>query len=191
MPRAGLSATAVTGVAIEIIDSGGLEALTLSAVAKRAGVAAPSLYKHVRSLADLHDRVAIQVLDEMREQLAAAVMGRSLDDAVRAAMQAYRDYVISHPNRYAMVPQAPPDDPGLAAAADRVLEVLLALLRGYGLAGEQAVHAARCLRAVAHGFASLQAAGGFGLPENLDTSYRYLVGMLTDGIAGIAAEQNG
>jgi AcrR family transcriptional regulator len=189
VPRAGLSAAAVTDVAIEIIDSDGLDALTLSAVAKRAGVATPSLYKHVRSVADLRDRAATRVVDEMREQLTAAIMGRSLDDAVRALMQAYRAYVITYPNRYAMFPQAPPGDPGLAAASDRLLDVVLALLRGYGLEGEHAIHAARCLRSVAHGFASLQAAGGFGLPEDLDTSYGYLVGMLTDGIAGIAADQ--
>jgi AcrR family transcriptional regulator len=188
MPRAGLSAAAVTDVAIEIIDSGGLDALTLSAVAKRAGVATPSLYKHVRGVADLRERVASRVLDEMREQLTTAVIGRSLDDALRALMQAYRDYVISHPNRYAAFPQEPLGDPALAEAANRLFEVVLALLRGYGLEGEPAVHAARCLRAVAHGFASLQAGGGFGLPENLDTSYGYLVGMLTDGIAKIAAD---
>jgi AcrR family transcriptional regulator len=186
VPRAGLSAAVVTDVAIEIIDSEGIDALTLTEVAKRAGVAAPSLYKHVRSLADLRDRVATRVVDEMREQMAAAVMGRSLDDAVRAVMRGYRDYVISHPNRYAAFPQAPPDDPALAAAGDRLLDVVLALLRGYGLDGERAIHATRCLRAMAHGFASLQAAGGFGLPQDLDTSYDCLVGMLIDGLAKIA-----
>ncbi|HEX4062103.1 MAG TPA: WHG domain-containing protein [Streptosporangiaceae bacterium] len=189
MPRAGLSAAAVTDIAIAIIDDEGVEALTLTAVAKRAGVAAPSLYKHVRSVADLHDHVAAHVVAEMRERLAAAVMGRSLDDATRALMRAYRDYVISYPNRYAVFPQAPPRNPDLAAAADRLLDVALALLRGYGLEGTQAVHAARCLRSVAHGFASLQAAGAFELPENLDISYDYLTGMLTDGIARIAADQ--
>lgn len=180
---------AVTDIAIEIIDAFGVDALTLTAVAKRAGVAAPSLYKHVHSVADLRDHVAARVVAQMRERLADAVMGRSLDDAVRALMQAYRDYVISYPNRYAVFPQAPPQDPDLALATDRLLDVVLALLRGYGLHGEQAIHAARCLRSVAHGFASLQAAGGFGLPENLDVSYDYLTGMLTNGIARIAADQ--
>jgi AcrR family transcriptional regulator len=186
VPRAGLSAAAVTDVALEIIDAEGVDALTLTAVAKRAGVATPSLYKHVRSLADLRDHVTARVIEEMRDRMATAVMGRSLDDAVRAAMQAYRDYVISHPNRYAAFPQTPPDNPGLAKVADELLDVILALLRGYGLTGEPAIHAARCLRATAHGFASLEAAAGFGLPENLDTSYGYLVSMLIHGITQIA-----
>ena len=71
----------------------------------------------------------------------------------------------------------------------RLMDVVLALVHGYGLRGAQAVHAARCLRSAMHGFASLQAAGGFGRPENLDTSYDYLTGMLTSGIAQIAADQ--
>jgi AcrR family transcriptional regulator len=187
MPRAGLSAAAVTDVAIGIIDAEGLDALTLTAVAKQAGVAVPSLYKHVRSLADLRDHVAARLVDELREQLTAAVMGRSLDEAIRALMRAYRDYALSYPNRYAVLPQAPPGNPELAAAAGRLLEVIVALLRGYGLEGEHIIHAARCLRAMAHGFASLQVAGGFGLPEDLGTSYEYAIGMVIDGIGTMAS----
>jgi hypothetical protein len=104
-------------------------------------------------------------------------------------MWAYRQYVIEHPNRYAAVPQAPSSDPELAAAMGRWLDVILAILRGYALEGSAAIHAARCFRATAHGFASLQAAGGFRLPEDLDTTYDYLIGMITTGIGQIGASQ--
>jgi hypothetical protein len=93
-------------------------------------------------------------------------------------MLAYRDYVVAHPNRYAALPQAVPDDPDLIASAERMLTAVLALLRGYHLTSAGAVHAARCFRAAAHGFASLQAAGGFGLPHDLDASYAQLVDAL-------------
>jgi hypothetical protein len=52
-------------------------------------------------------------------------------------------------------------------------------LRGYGLRGSAAVHATRCLRAIVHGFVSIEAAGGFGLPANLDETYEQLIGMYT------------
>jgi hypothetical protein len=40
---------------------------------------------------------------------------------------------------------------------------MLAILASYGLYGEEAVHAARGLRSVAHVFASLEVAGGLGM----------------------------
>jgi AcrR family transcriptional regulator len=179
----------VTQAALELIDQHGTDALTLARVAEHTGVAAPSLYKHVRSLAELRDRVAIRVVGELSERLTEAVVGRGGDQALRAAMWAYRHYVIEHPNRYAAFPQVPPSDPELAAALGRLLDVVLAVLRGYGLDGPAAIHAARCFRATAHGFASLQAAGAFRLPEDLDTTYDHLIGMLTTGIGQIAAPQ--
>jgi AcrR family transcriptional regulator len=97
----------VTEAALELIDEHGSDQLTLAKVAEHTGVAAPSLYKHVRNLAELRDRVAIRVVGELTERLTAAVMGRGGDEALRAAMWAYRQYVIEHPNRYAAFPQAP------------------------------------------------------------------------------------
>jgi AcrR family transcriptional regulator len=150
----------VTGVAVGLIDEHGADALTLAAVANRTGVATPSLYKHVHNLAELRDRIAVRVFDELAQRVAAAVLGRSGEDALRAAMWAYRSYVVDHPKRYAAMPQQPPDNPQVAAAANRLLEVTIAVLRGYGLEGSAAIHAARCLRATAHGFAPCRRPAG-------------------------------
>lgn len=179
MPRVGLSPAAVVETALALVDEGGIDSVTLAAVANRAGVATPSLYRHVASLSELRRLLALRVLDEVTEFAAAAVMGRAGDDAVTALMLAYRQYVRDHPNRYAIMPLQPLTDPMLAPAGERLLNVILAVLRWYGLTGSESVHAARRLRAAAHGFASLEAAGGFGLPEDLDESYARLIAMVT------------
>jgi AcrR family transcriptional regulator len=191
VPRAGLSAGAVTDAALALIDGGGAGALTLAAVAKRAGVATPSLYKHVPSLAALRDLVALRVVEELRARMAAAVLGCSRDEALRAAMLAYRAYVLAYPARYGAVPQAPPADPVLAEVTEELLDVVLAVLRGYGLDGAATIHATRCLRAAAHGFASLQAAGGFGRPEDLDESYAHLVDAVIGAVRALSAHPPG
>ncbi|MET9295138.1 WHG domain-containing protein [Streptomyces sp. NPDC003077] len=182
MPRAGLSPAAVVAIALELVDEAGPEALTLAKVAARADVAPPSLYKHVRNLAQLRSLVSARVMDEITDRAAEAVLGRSGDDALRSLMRAYRAYVVGHPRRYAVVLQAPPSEPGADAAGQRLLDVVLAALQAHGLEGEQAIHAARCLRSAAHGFAVLEAAGGFGLPEDLDESYDLLIGMVLAGL---------
>jgi AcrR family transcriptional regulator len=168
--------------ALAVVDEHGLDALTLAAVAARTGVATPSLYKHVAGLGELRVLLGIRVLEDMTERFTAAVLGRSGDDAVAALLHAYRDHVRAHPARYAAMPLDPLHDPALAAAGGKQLEVVLATLRSYGLTDSAAVHATRCLRAVAHGFASLEASGGFGLPEDLDETYDQLVRALLAGL---------
>ncbi|HEY3749621.1 MAG TPA: WHG domain-containing protein [Pseudonocardiaceae bacterium] len=183
VPRAGLSAATVTSAAVELVDEYGPAALTLTAVAERSGVSAPSLYKHVRNLAELRDRVAAYILAELNNRLTNAVLGRAGPEALRAILLAYRQYVLDYPHRYAMLPQAPSDDPDLEAAGNRLIEVAIAVLRSYGLTGADTIHAARCMRAVAHGFASLESAGAFGLPEDLNDSYERLIDILALGFA--------
>lgn len=182
MPRAGLSTAAVVDAALAVVDEDGHAALTLAAVAARTGVATPSLYKHVAGLAELRVQLGIRVLEDMTGHFTTAVLGRSGDDAVAALLHAYRAYVRTHPARYAAMPLDPLHDPALAAAGAKQLEVVLATLRAYGLTDSAAVHTTRCLRAVAHGFASLEASGGFGLPEDLDETYDQLVRTVLAGL---------
>jgi AcrR family transcriptional regulator len=170
----------VVDLAAQVLDEGGPEALTLSAVAARAGVATPSLYKHVRNLAELRELLSARITDEISALAGDAVLGRSGDEAVRALMNAWRAYVLRHPHRYAAVIQTP--HPGMRAAGDRLLDIMLAALRAYGLGDSDAIHAARCLRAAVHGFAVLEAAGAFGLAESTDDSYDLLTHMIISGV---------
>lgn len=177
VPRVGLSADAVVDVALLIVDGHGMDALTLSGVATRAGVATPSLYRHVRSLAQLRSRVAARVLSDMTDVATAAVLGLSGDDAVAALMRRLRAYAVEHPERYASVPADPLHDPELAEHAARLLEVFFAVLRGYHLDGPAVVHATRCLRVIVYGFSVIESGGGFAMAEDAAETYEELIRM--------------
>jgi AcrR family transcriptional regulator len=182
--RAGLSTAAVVAAAAELADAGGLDGVTLAAISDAAGVRTPSLYNHVASLDDVRRRLALLALGELDGVLRAAVMGRAGDDALVALARAYRDYASRHPGRYAATVRAPdPADAELAAAGAATVEPLFAVLRGYGLEGDDLVHAARAVRSALHGFAALEAAGGFGLPIDLDASFEAMVAALARGVA--------
>ncbi|WP_121011764.1 TetR/AcrR family transcriptional regulator [Saccharothrix australiensis] len=180
MARAALSATAVVDVALRLVDEEGPAAATLAAVASRAGVATPSLYKHVRNLAELRALMSVRIMGELAERIGAAVLGRSADEAVRALMTAWRDYALAHPHRYSALIQAP--EPLVAQAGERLVDIVLAALRAYGLTDADAVHAVRCVRAAMHGFALLEAANAFQRPEQLDETYELLVHMVISGL---------
>ena len=185
MPRAGLTRERVAEEAAVVADDVGLDRLTLAAVAERLGVRLPSLYKHIDSLDGLRRDVAVRATRELGDAVIEAAVGRSGDDALRALARAYRDYSRRHPGRYAATVRAPSrDDPEHTAAADAVLRVVLAVLAGYGLEGDDAIDGARALRAGLHGFVTLEAAGGFGLPQDVDRSFDRMVGALDSALAG-------
>jgi AcrR family transcriptional regulator len=176
VPRAGLSRAVVVDVGAQLADEAGLERLTLAGVAARVGVRLPSLYKHVGGLDDLQRGVAVLALRELAEQLSAAAIGRAEAQALRAFAGAYRRYAQERPGRYAATLRAPaPDDDEHARAAAVLVNIIFAVLRGYGLEDDGLVHATRMLRSSLHGFVALEAAGGFGLPESVDESFARLV----------------
>jgi AcrR family transcriptional regulator len=183
MPRAGLDPESVVSDAAKLADAEGLEAVTLARVADRLGVRAPSLYAHVDGLKDLRRRLAARGLRALTEALQIAAGGRAGGDALRAIADAYRSYARDHPGTYAALQRAPEtDDPEAIAAAGRLVDIVLAVLRGYGLEGDDAVHATRAVRAALHGFVSLELEQGFAYPLVTDESYRRLVSVLDRGL---------
>jgi AcrR family transcriptional regulator len=183
VPRAGLDHDAVVAAAAAIADAEGLDAVTLARVAAALGVKSPSLYNHVDGRDGLLRGIALLGLGELAAALREAAVGRSGIEGLQAAAQAYRDYVKDHPGRYAAGAVTAPalDDAAHLAAAAAVLDVLRSVLRAWSLSDDDTIHALRALRAAVHGFTTLEVAGGFGLPLDLDTSFTRLVAALAAG----------
>ncbi len=179
MPRAGLDTDAVVAAAAAMADAEGLEAVSLARLAARLGVRPPSLYTHVGGLGDLRERLAARGALELADALQVAAAGRARGEALAAVAEVYRAYAREHPGTYAAMQRAA-DVTDLAAA--RVVDVFRAILRGYGLEDDEAIHATRVVRAALHGFAALEAAEGFGLPLDVDESFAGLVAVLDRGL---------
>jgi hypothetical protein len=71
-----------------------------------------------------------------------------------------------------------PGDVEDEAASAAAVKVVLDVLSGYHLDGDAAIDATRTLRSALHGFVSLETSGGFGLPVNIDHSFKRLVDAL-------------
>lgn len=194
MPRAGLSRDEVVRIALRLIDDGGptgFDDLTLARIAAVAGVATPSLYKHVASLPRLRQEVALACTRGFADVCTAAAIGRSEADALRSLSVAMRDFARAHPGRYAAMQIGPdPDDPAqaeLRSEAARIVGVTAAVMQGFGLPESRAIDAVRAARSALHGFLSIELAGGFRLPDDLDRSFDTLVELLVQGFRGLAS----
>jgi AcrR family transcriptional regulator len=184
MPRVGLHADTVVGAAARLADVDGLESVTLARLAAELGVKAPSLYAHVDGLEDLRRRLGGRGARELGDALGRAAAGRAGREALVAIADAYRAYARAHRGSYAALQRArelrQSEDAARAAAA--VVEVVVAVLRGYGLEGDDAVHATRVIRAALHGFVLLEETGGFAMKQSIDESFGWLVATLDAGL---------
>jgi AcrR family transcriptional regulator len=184
MPRAGLTTAVVTYEAGKLADEVGLENLTLTALALRLGVRQPTLYKHVDGTAGLHREMAILAKTQMADIMRRAAVGRARDEALVAVATAFRTWASEHPGLYAAtVRAATPGDHDDERAALEAVRVITDVLEGYGLSGDDAIDATRALRAVLHGFVTLQSGGGFGYPVDVDRSFLRAVQALIGAIA--------
>lgn len=175
--RAKLSADAVIDAASAMADADGLDTLTLTRLADRLGVRPPSLYKHVSGLEDIRRALSLRGLHEASDRLQRATVGKSRDAALTALAHAYWQFARDRPGLYAAsLRETRPSEKEIAATSDMLLGIVLAVLGGYGVKNEDALHAARGLRAIIHGFVSLDATGGFRLTLNLEESFNRLLG---------------
>lgn len=174
----------VVAAAAGLADEVGLENVTMGSLAERLGVRAPSLYKHIDGQADINHRIATLALVEVGDALRDALQGRAGRDALSAAGHTLRAYATEHPGRYSATLRmnaSGPDDPLLAAGA-RVLESLSAVLSGYRLDPADTIHALRMMRSLFHGFATIEAAGGFQIDADIDESFEWLIGFIDRGL---------
>jgi AcrR family transcriptional regulator len=156
-----------------ILETDGLDALTMQRVADAVGVRAPSLYKRVHGRDDL---VRLVIEDVGREL--AAIVGGAADsgDPVRdlaSLARAVRAFAHAHPRSYGYVIGPVPEAwrTGLAVLAP----INDAVLRIAGdLAGQDlALEGARTIVPWVHGFVSMELAGAFRLGGDVDEAFDY------------------
>ncbi len=188
-PRRGrghLDRAAILERAAGLADRDGLEALTLTALAKELGIRPPSLYNHVASLEELRQTLAARALAALDVALGRAALGKAGAEAVVALGEAYRAYAHAHPGLYAAIAATGSSaTPELHAARAALLATVGVVLRGFSsVAEEETLHAMRAFYSLVHGFVSLEAAGGFALPVEPAASFRWLLARFSAGLGG-------
>ncbi|MGW4103570.1 TetR/AcrR family transcriptional regulator [Streptomyces sp. NPDC004976] len=161
MARAGLTTERLVKAGAEMADEIGFERTTPSELARRFGVKTASLYSHVKNAHDLKTRIALLALEELADLVSAAVAGRAGKDALTAFANAYRDYALGHPGRFAATRFRLSPEAAASSAGVRHAQMSRAILRGYDLAEPHQTHAVRLLGSVFSGFVGLEGAGGF------------------------------
>ncbi|MGE5704192.1 MAG: TetR/AcrR family transcriptional regulator [Clostridia bacterium] len=178
-PRVGLDLPTILQAATEIADTAGIQEVTLASLAKKLKIRPPSLYNHVQGLSGLRKQMSFYGLDQLHEELVRATVGRSGDEAVRAMGHAYVAFARRHPGLYEATLLM---DVDVQVHGKKVVDLVLLALQAYAMEEEEALHTVRGLRSLFHGFVSLEQKGGFGMPLDLDVSFRLLLDTFLSGL---------
>jgi AcrR family transcriptional regulator len=95
----------VRGALALVERTGSDEAVTLRAVAREVGIAAPSIYAHFADREAIIMAAVAQVFDELTDAIKQAQAAVSADPVQRllAGCQAYLEYGLGHPARYGLL----------------------------------------------------------------------------------------
>ena len=169
-----LDRAAVVAMAAHLADEARtVHAVTLTTLAAALDIRVPSLYNHIANADDLHDALALYALQALLTAMRAAALGTTGAPALVALAHAYRHFARAHPGIYPLTLRAPaPEDAAHVVLAQELLQMLLLVFASCGIHGEDAIHAVRGLRALLHGFVTLEAAEGFKMAIDLDESFQ-------------------
>jgi AcrR family transcriptional regulator len=194
--RAKTTDDAIVAAATRLLESGGLDALTMQAVAAEVGVRAPSLYKRIRDRAALVRAVQDAAAAELEAALRSATRGKDPRADVVAMADTFRAFAHRRPGAYGLLFAALPDEMRVSPATNQaavapVLTAITALVHGHGRGGKGGVKgramepldAARLFVAFAHGFVTMELAGAFRLGGDVDRAWRTGVATIVDAVA--------
>ena len=185
----------VRGALALIERTGSDDAVTLRAVAREVGIAAPSIYPHFADREAIIMAAVVRVFDELADAIekGAAAAGTDPVDVLVAGCQAYMEFGLDHPARYGLlfsprglapedyckpVPIGPDGSPVMEFGAEAFAQLVQAIqdcVEGGASASTDIVADATAVWVALHGTVTLRTALlGFPWPDLL-TFNRQLV----------------
>jgi AcrR family transcriptional regulator len=146
--------------AMELLEEGGTTALSLRAVARRAGVSPAAPYRHYADRDALISAVAAVGYRELAEQLAAAHPAPSTADDLAAVAVAYVQFALQRPALFRVMFGEPcdRDNSERVAATNAISEYVGAIVR-HSFPGSNPDALATAVWALVHGLAFLHLDG--------------------------------
>jgi len=166
------SREALASIARELVEASGPDALTVGAVARRAGIKPPSLYKHFVDRSALLKAVEIDVLHELAAHLRRETKGADHKSRLKAMARAYRLFGTTAPNRYRVIYSGNAFiDPEIREACLYSAQPLFEELRAAGIAEERILPVSRTLVPFLHGFVIMEIGSAFNLGGDIEEAF--------------------
>lgn len=170
-------------IAKGLVEETGPDALTLGLLAGKAGIKAPSLYKHFTDRAAVLKAVEIELLQEL-EAVVRRVRGKTPKARLKAMAHAYRAWGKQKPNRYRVIFSGHAfTDPEIRAACYFAAEPLFEQFRAAGMPEDRILTESRTMVPFLHGFVLMEIGNAFNLGGDVDEAFETGLETILRGIA--------
>ncbi|MGO1837968.1 MAG: TetR/AcrR family transcriptional regulator C-terminal domain-containing protein [Candidatus Microbacterium stercoravium] len=92
----GITRDRLVSAALDVLDDGGIDAVTVRAVARRLDVQAPALYWHVRNKQELLDEMGTEIQRRVQEALGGMAVSGDWREDLRRCARALRAEYLAH-----------------------------------------------------------------------------------------------
>ncbi len=147
---------AILEVALQLLETGGADGLTMRSLAEALGIKAPSLYRHYADRATLEMALVAHGATQLHTLLEGIDAGTP-ETRLRQAADRYREFAHAYPALYALMMQ-----PQATSGAPKTLWNTVLALTSAVTQRDDDTAAAVALWAFLHGFVSLEHQGAFG-----------------------------
>ncbi len=163
--RARTSRAAIIAAARDLLEDGGLEAVSMAGVAERVGIKAPSLYKHFASKKAIEVALVTDGLAEIGEATHSALHEPGSSSPIARLLVAYRALCVANAAVYRLATQSSFARDELPAGLEE-----WAGNPFYVVTGDPAL--AQALWSFAHGMVVLELDGRYPAGSDLDAAWR-------------------
>lgn len=161
----------IISTAKHLLETQGLENLSMQTLASALGIRAPSLYKHIKNKSQLVRAILESLVTSLGEVLANAATGSHPSADLRAMARAYRAFAHKHSTLYSLLYSTLVEEmqPNIKVSVMAVAPLLDTMERWVGK--EQSLSATRVVVAFNHGFVDMELAGMFRMGGNVEEAF--------------------
>jgi AcrR family transcriptional regulator len=179
--RERLTRERIIAAALRVMDTDGLEAVSMRRIAREVGVEAMSLYHHVRDKEDVLDGICEAVMREFEYPDDAG----DISERLRAGARSYRRILQAHPDVMRLFAER--HGPARSSPDSyRPMEFALRLFREAGLSDRDCVQAFHAFGGYIQGFVMMEG-GTIGSPEHVNSKQDLAVMLPLDEFPVLAA----
>ena len=183
MPKTKIDKSLIIHRAVHIINTAGIEKLSLKTLAEDLGVKSPSLYNHVKGIEDLKEQIMLYGWKELEDRMIQAVIGLTGYDAVRAMCYAFHEYAVENQGVFGvMLWYNQFKDVRNMEAASKMFSVFFKVTESLNISQENCFHLVRMFRGFLEGFSLLENNSAFGNTLPVNSSFEISLDVLIAGM---------
>lgn len=180
MNKIKISKELIVQIAIELIDISGSDGLSLNEVARRLEIKPPSLYKHIKNIAEIKREIFLFINNQITIEITKKIKKGDKNPILKYC-QIQRSFAKKYPNRYLFISSDIVKDKNEFPDSMILLRDFIAELIEHKNKNspKEIRYQARAIRSLVHGFIMYELNGGWSQIVEIDKSFNKSIGYLT------------